>query len=216
MAFYPPNAPKAACTITCIHTLVVDALIVESSTFEYNAFTDFRPIMLFKKIYHLGDRFEDRVRARLSHFPLIYAAFGGAGMIIFWRGIWHTADFLMEYFFVAHDNVSSASIGALPWWDGPLSIAVGMTMLLSMGLFVTSFIGDAIIISGLKSDKKLTEKTEDEILKELQENERIHCDVHEIERRVRHIEATLMHAKVQRKSASVRRKVRKEVEIEVR
>ena len=147
--------------------------------------------MFLKTLYELGDRLEDWARSRLSHVPIFYAALGGAGIILFWRGIWHTMDYLMEYFFLVHDGSTSKSAAELPWWDGPLSIVLGAALLLTIGLFVTSFIGDAIIISGLKCEKKLTEKTEEEVLMELQANERIHSEIHEIDERIRRIEASL-------------------------
>lgn len=123
--------------------------------------------------------------------PIMYAALGGAGIILFWRGIWHTVDYLMGYFAVAPAERALASVSELPWWDGPLSILLGSALLLSIGLFVTSFIGDAIIISGLKSDKKLTEKTEKEILAELQETDQIHAEIHAIHKRIQSLERSI-------------------------
>lgn len=144
--------------------------------------------MFFKRFYVAGDRFEDRARARLSHVPLIYAALGGAGIILFWRGIWHTADYIVGHFFATRSELANLNSVELPWWDGPLSIVVGAALLLSIGLFVTSFIGDAIIISGLKSGKKLTEKTEKEILAELKETDQISQEIHAIHKQIRHFE----------------------------
>jgi hypothetical protein len=147
--------------------------------------------MLFKTIYNLSDRFEDKVRGKLSHFPIIYAFIGGTGMIIFWRGIWHTADYLMEFCFAVGDKSTSASALQLPWWDGPLSILVGAALLLMVGLFVTSFIGNEIIISGLRREKKITEKTEEEVKNELSEEHKIEQKIHEIDERTKRIEEML-------------------------
>lgn len=146
---------------------------------------------MFKNLYTIGDRFEDKARARLSHVPLVYAALGGAGIILFWRGIWHTVDYLVVRFFAVPAEMAASGVSELPWWDGPLSIVFGSTLLLSIGLFVTSFIGDAIIISGLKSDKKLTEKTEGEILAELKETDQIHAEIHTIHKRIRSFERSM-------------------------
>lgn len=55
----------------------------------------------------------------------------------------------------------------LPWWDGPLSIIVGSGLLLITGIFVSNFIGNEIILSGLRGEKKLAEKTADEIKTEI-------------------------------------------------
>src|SRR3989344_6231261 len=119
--------------------------------------------MFFKTIYHAGDRMEDKVRGKLSHYPLLYAFIGGVGAVVFWRGVWHTADYVMEYFFAVGDTVSSTSAMQLPWWDGPVSMLVGTILLLAVGLFVSNFIGNEIIISGLRGEKKLIEKTEAEV-----------------------------------------------------
>ncbi|HBP00408.1 MAG: hypothetical protein UU48_C0004G0061 [Candidatus Uhrbacteria bacterium GW2011_GWF2_41_16] len=118
-----------------------------------------------KKIYTATDQFEDKVRSKLSHYPIIYAFVGGAGIIIFWRGVWHTMDEIIGWF-------SSEEIIDFPWWDGPLSILIGTVLLLTVGLFVSSFIGNEIIISGLKKEKKLIEKMEEEIERERKENEK--------------------------------------------
>lgn len=144
--------------------------------------------MLFKKVYTLGDKIEDQVRIKLSHYPIIYAFVGGAGVIIFWRGIWHSVDYLMEYYFTIGGSQSSTSISQLPWWDGPLSICVGTILLLSAGLFVSSFIGNEIIISGLKKEKKIAEKTEEEIESDLAEDKKIRNEIHEISTRLKLLE----------------------------
>ncbi|KKQ39896.1 MAG: hypothetical protein US58_C0026G0002 [Candidatus Magasanikbacteria bacterium GW2011_GWA2_37_8] len=147
--------------------------------------------MFFKFIYNLGDKLEDKVRSKLSHFPIIYAFIGGAGVIIFWRGVWHTVDYLMELFFSTGDSVSSTSVLALPWWDGPLSMLVGGVLLLTVGLFVTSFIGNEIIISGLKQEKKIVEKTEDEIRLDIKADNKTNREIHEIDTRLKTIEKIL-------------------------
>lgn len=124
----------------------------------------------YRNISNVCDEIEDVTRGKLSHHPIFYAFLGGVGVIIFWRGIWHTADYIMELFFAVGDGVTSTSISRLPWWDGPLSVLVGALLLLITGLFVTSFIGNEIIISGLKREKKIVEKIEEEIKDERQNN----------------------------------------------
>jgi uncharacterized protein YneF (UPF0154 family) len=147
---------------------------------------------VFKKIYKIGDKLEDRVRGKLSHYPIIYAFIGGAGVIIFWRGIWHLTDSFME-FFTNKDIVSSTSTNffQLPWWDGLISIIVGAVLLLITGLFVGSFIGNEIVISGLKGEKKITEKTEEEVVLDVKESVKIKEEIHEIDERIKHIETIL-------------------------
>lgn len=141
---------------------------------------------IFNKIYNAGDKLEDKVRGRLSHYPILYAFIGGAGIIIFWRGVWHSVDTLMEL--LNFSSTTTTSMTALPWWDGPLSILIGTILLLTVGLFVTSFIGNEIILSGLKKEKKLAEKTEDEIKSELKEDIEINDEIHNINRRLKRIE----------------------------
>ena len=115
-----------------------------------------------KSIYNFFDKLEDKIRGKLSHYPIIYAFVGGVGIVIFWRGVWHTADFLTDIIFSFQQN-ATIDLGSLPWWDGPLSILIGSVLLLSTGLFVFGFIGNESIISGLKGEKKLAEKTEEEV-----------------------------------------------------
>ncbi|MDO8481512.1 MAG: hypothetical protein Q7S75_00305 [bacterium] len=96
------------------------------------------------------DRLEDRVRGHLSHYPIPYAIIGAVGVVLFWRGVWHTADLFA-------------------FMTGPVSTLIGVCILLLTGLFVSFFIGDNIIIAGLKREKKLAEKTELEIETEKEE-----------------------------------------------
>ena len=118
-----------------------------------------------KSIYKFFDKIEDKIRGKLSHYPILYAFIGGVGVVVFWRGVWHTTDFFTEVIFSYQLN-GSVNLGSLPWWDGPLSLLIGSLLLLSTGLFVFDFIGTQAIISGLKGEKKLEEKTEKEIIEE--------------------------------------------------
>jgi hypothetical protein len=145
--------------------------------------------MLFRTIYNLADKSEDKIRVKLSHYPIAYAFLGGTGVVIFWRGIWHTGDYLMSFFTV--NDVAGNSLAQLPWWDGPLSVLFGTVLLLIVGLFVTSFIGSDIIVSGLRKEKKIAEKTEEEVKNELLEDYKIEQKIHEIDERTRRIEEIL-------------------------
>lgn len=147
--------------------------------------------MLFKKIYQLGDRLEDKMRGRLSHYPITYAFVGGAGVIIFWRGIWHSVDFLMGYI----KFPGKADWTALPWWDGLFSIALGMVLLLLVGLFVSSFIGNEIIISGLKGEKKAVERAEAEIEEGIMMDIEIQDEIKDISKRLARIQKILENKK---------------------
>lgn len=101
-----------------------------------------------KKIFHFFDKLEDNIRATLSKHNILYAFIGGVAIVLFWRGVWHTAD-------------------AIPFLTGPVSILISVTVLLLTGLFVSFFIGDEIIISGLKKEKRLDEKVASEVKTEL-------------------------------------------------
>ncbi|MEK6839421.1 MAG: hypothetical protein AABX72_00630 [Nanoarchaeota archaeon] len=101
-----------------------------------------------KKIFSFFDKLEDSIRVALSRHPVIYAFVGGAAIVLFWRGVWMVAD-------------------TIPFLTGPVSILVSVVTLLAMGLFVSFFIGDNIIISGLRKEKRLDEKIASEVKTEL-------------------------------------------------
>lgn len=115
-----------------------------------------------KLIIRFFDKLEDRVRNRLSRFPILYGFVGGIGVVLFWRGIWHTAD---NYSFMS----------------GPVSLILGSIILLLSGVFVSAFVGNRIIITGLKGEKKLVEKNEDEINAEESELKKIEHTINKIE-----------------------------------
>jgi hypothetical protein len=113
-----------------------------------------------KSFLRIFDKFEDFVRGHLSRIPIFYAFLGGVSIVLFWRGIWHTADMVVPYFFRnATDEVFQKAV----IWDGPVTILISAILLLSTGLVVSSFIGTNIIISGIKNEKKLEEKEAEEI-----------------------------------------------------
>ncbi len=129
--------------------------------------------MTIKKIYKWFDFLEDGIRSRLSRMPFLYSVVGGVGVVLFWRGVWHTADALEQ---MGGDyRIMFSPLG---------SIVTGFLILISTGLLVSIFIGDSIIMSGIKGEKKVIEKTDDEIVDEskLLKN---------IEKAVNHIEQDL-------------------------
>jgi len=99
---------------------------------------------MIRKVIYFFDKLEDHVRGALSHFPILYAFVGGIGIVLFWKGVWETAELFPSLF-------------------GPGSIVSSVIILLMTGVFVSSFIGNEILISGLKSQKKIAEKTEEEV-----------------------------------------------------
>ena len=103
------------------------------------------------KIFVFFDKLEDRVRGKLSHYPIIYSLIGGTAIIVFWHGITVVIS-TVDYF-----NTLQGGI---------ILIFLGVSVLLLIGLMVSFFVGDTIIISGIKSEKKAIEKTEEEIKSE--------------------------------------------------
>ncbi len=99
---------------------------------------------MFKRLIKFFDKLEDKTRIALSHRPVLYAFIGGIGIVLFWKGVWETAELFPVLF-------------------GPVSILVGVVILLLTGLLVSFFIGDNIILSGFNREKKLAEKTESEV-----------------------------------------------------
>ena len=126
-----------------------------------------------KKLINFFDKFEDHVRARLSRHPIIYTFIGGIAIVLFWRGVWHTADILQE------------QGGWLGWlFYEPTNLAIVTIILLATGLFVSYFIGDTILMSGLKGEKKMTDKTEKEIREEELKIAEIKTTIDEIKKEV--------------------------------
>lgn len=121
-----------------------------------------------RKILHFFDKLEDKTRAKLSHAPLLYALIGGVGVVLFWRGVWHLAD--------------NVGLGAM------LSALIGALILLVTGVFVSSFIGNRLIISGLSGEKKLTEKTKEEIDTEESQIRKLQSTLDRVEKEVEKIE----------------------------
>ena len=110
---------------------------------------------MINKILSFFDKFEDNVRGHLSRYPIIYTIIGGIAVVLFWRGVWHTADILQ----------AKGGILGFIFYE-PINMLIVTAILLATGLFVSYFIGDAIILSGAKSQKKLAEKTSKEIFSE--------------------------------------------------
>ncbi|MCF7834170.1 MAG: hypothetical protein K9L98_02320 [Candidatus Pacebacteria bacterium] len=115
---------------------------------------------MYKKIIHYFDKLEDRIRAKLSRKPLLYAFVGSIGVVLIWRGVWMLADEIY-----------------MPSW---ISLALGIGITMATGLFVSFFIGDKIIISGIKEEKRIDQKTAEEIMKEEEVLEEAEKDLKEI------------------------------------
>lgn len=124
------------------------------------------------RIVRFFDKLEDKVRAGLSRRPVLYTLIGGFAVVLFWRGVWMTAD---QFAFLT----------------GPVSIVISVVILLVTGLFVSFFIGEQIIISGLRGEKKLFEKTKDEVEQSSGALTNIQLDLKSIAHRLDKIEEKL-------------------------
>ena len=140
---------------------------------------------MIRKIIIFFDKFEDKVRARLSRSPVIYTLIGGVAIVLFWRGVWHTADILQE------------KGGFLGWFFyEPVNLIFTAIILLMTGLFVSYFIGDTILMSGLKGQKKQAEKTEKEVKEEDVELGQIRSTIKEMKKEVDEIKEIVEHEHV--------------------
>lgn len=127
---------------------------------------------MIKRIVHFFDRLEDKIRGKLSHYPILYALVGGVGIVLFWRGIWHTVDeFLL--------------------WSGPTSLIIGSVILLITGVFVSSFVGTRLIISGIKGEKTIVEKSSEEIKNEESEIKKVENKLNKIESEILEIKSEI-------------------------
>ena len=115
-------------------------------------------------MFKIFDTIEDRIRHGLSRRPIVYAIIAGIAIVLFWRGVWEL----------------SAEIGLSSLW----SFIIGVIVLLATGTFVSFFIGDKIIISGMKAEKRIDEKTEEEIRSEEIELSHIDKELEELKKEV--------------------------------
>lgn len=89
---------------------------------------------------------ESKARAAFERFPFVHAFLAGVGIILVWRGVWETADYL----------------GLMPL----ASIAIGVVLLVAIGLYLQTLVGNTIIIKEVAKDKAMTAKTEREVKEE--------------------------------------------------
>jgi len=114
------------------------------------------------------DKLEIKIRGKLSHYPVLYAFIGGVGIVLFWRGVWHTAD-----------DINLGSI---------MSLVFGFFILLIAGIFVAEFIGNKLIIAGLIGEKKLEKKEEGEIVTEETQLKNLQNTLNRVEKKLTELE----------------------------
>lgn len=113
------------------------------------------------------DRLEDIIRSWLSRRPILYGLIAGIGAVLFFRGIW-----------ILFDEMKVGSV---------TSIILSLVILLASGVFVSHFVGDQLVLSGLKKEKKVIDKTEDEVRAELATLRDIKEDLKDIKEEIREI-----------------------------
>lgn len=122
------------------------------------------------------DKLEDHVRGFLSEFPVIYSLIGGIFIVVFWRGVWEVFDS-----FVIFDG----------FYGGLVSLIFSVVVLMATGLFVSFFIGDTILMSGIKHEKKIAEKTRDELRRDAERVEVVISKIENIEKSILEIKEKL-------------------------
>lgn len=119
-----------------------------------------------KTLLKFFDILEDIVRSWLSKRPILYGLIAGIGAVLFFRGVWYLAD--------------EMGIGSTE------SILISAIILLLSGVFVSHFVGDQLILSGLKKEKKVIDRTGDEIHTEMATLRDIQHDLKEIKHDLEH------------------------------
>jgi hypothetical protein len=112
---------------------------------------------MFTFIAKFFDKLEDKVRIKISRYPIFFALVGGFAIVEFWRGVWQLTD----YIFLNYLNLPIEG-----FWSNTISILIGTFLLLITGLYVSLFISDSVIISGIKRERKEFEKVKEKIEKE--------------------------------------------------
>jgi hypothetical protein len=139
-----------------------------------------------RKIILFFDHLEDRVRHQLSKRPTIYAFIGGVAIVLFWRGVWHLAD----------------DFGMSSWG----SLIASVVLMLLTGTFVSFFLGEQLLISGLKEQKRIDQRTEADLELEERRLQHIFEEINQIQQDVKEIREHLTNVPVKRVS-----KAKKEV-----
>jgi len=124
------------------------------------------------KLYKWFDKLEDTIRQKLSRRPVLYAFIGGVGIVLFWRGVWDLAD-------------------QFEFMTPIVSIVVSTLIMLLTGTFVSFFIGGRLLLSGLMQEKRIDEKTADEIAEEESELEKVRKSITEIKNDIAEIKGLI-------------------------
>ncbi len=129
-------------------------------------------ISVYKKVLNFLGRMEDDVRFNFSSHPVPYSLVAAVFIVLFWKGIEDTASMF-------------------PVLTGPFLIFLSVPVLLLTGVFVSFFITDRVILSGLKKEQKVVQETEVEVKQEDLLLKRVAEKIEEIDREVHQIQGQL-------------------------
>jgi len=125
----------------------------------------------FGRIIKYFQNFEIYNRNFLVKHKYLYALLGGTGIILFWKGVWYIADSLK----INGINYFGESLGKIMMiiFSDTGTLILGLILMLATGVFVSEFIDDEIIISGIKKEKQIIDKSAEEIIAEEKKEEKI-------------------------------------------
>ncbi len=101
--------------------------------------------MRYHKVTQVLLQIENSARDFFENIPFTHAFLAGVGVILFWRGVWELADIMML--------------------DPIASILLGCVMLGGIGLFIHTFVGNAIIIKNVRKEEYLEKEANTRISK---------------------------------------------------
>ncbi|KKS26683.1 MAG: hypothetical protein A2736_02855 [Candidatus Yanofskybacteria bacterium RIFCSPHIGHO2_01_FULL_41_27] len=119
------------------------------------------------------DKLEDKIRHKLSRYAVVYALIVGFAVVLFWDGV--------ERF-----------VGGFDFFTPEISIIISVVILLLTGTMVSFFIGNETIISGLKTERRIDQKTETDIRAEEEKINHLHRVIEEIRQDVAEIKKKLL------------------------
>ncbi len=134
---------------------------------------------IYKKILNFFDGLENSIRFHFSRHPVPYSLVAGVFIVLFWKGIEDTAHMF-------------------PSLSGPVLILISVPVLLLTGVFVSFFVTDGVILSGLRKEQRVVREAQVEIKEEQKEIKqedvllkKVAEKLDEIDREVHQIEARL-------------------------
>ena len=125
------------------------------------------------KIIKFFDKLEDGIRHLLSRYAVVYALIVGFAVVLFWDGV--------ERF-----------VGDFDFLTPEISIIISVAVLLLTGTMVSFFIGNETIISGLKAERRIDQKTEADIRAEEAKVDHLHRVIEEMRQDIAEIKKKLL------------------------